>query len=62
MLRTIADLLARIGQFIAAYAPNPTFAALVNPIIIGILVQFSGVLVRIRCIDLRCLVSSIALE
>jgi len=33
-----------IGQFIAAYAPNPTFAALVNPLLISSLVQFSGVL------------------
>ncbi|KAJ5140829.1 hypothetical protein N7448_004237 [Penicillium atrosanguineum] len=34
-----------IGQFIAAYAPNPTFAALVNPLIISILVLFCGVFV-----------------
>ncbi|KAJ5760456.1 hypothetical protein N7520_007612 [Penicillium odoratum] len=34
-----------IGQFIAAYAPNPTFAALVNPLIISILVIFCGVFV-----------------
>jgi len=34
-----------IGQFIAAYAPNATFAALVNPLIIGTLVSFCGVLV-----------------
>ncbi|KAJ5609251.1 ABC multidrug transporter atrF [Penicillium herquei] len=34
-----------IGQFVAAYAPNATFAALVNPVIIGILVSFCGVLV-----------------
>ncbi|KAJ9399507.1 hypothetical protein DTO282F9_3619 [Paecilomyces variotii] len=34
-----------IGQFIAAYAPNATFAALANPLIIGTLVSFCGVLV-----------------
>ncbi|KAL1860169.1 hypothetical protein Plec18170_002118 [Paecilomyces lecythidis] len=34
-----------IGQFIAAYAPNAVFAALINPLIIGILVAFCGVLV-----------------
>ncbi|KAJ5591454.1 ABC multidrug transporter atrF [Penicillium hispanicum] len=34
-----------IGQFVAAYAPNATFAALVNPLIIGTLVSFCGVLV-----------------
>lgn len=34
-----------IGQFVAAYAPNATFASLVNPVIIGILVSFCGVLV-----------------
>lgn len=34
-----------IGQFIAAYAPNPVFAALVNPIVIGTLTCFCGVLV-----------------
>ncbi|KAB8737501.1 hypothetical protein FH972_026460 [Carpinus fangiana] len=34
-----------IGQFVAAYAPNAVFAALVNPLIIGILVSFCGVLV-----------------
>ena len=34
-----------IGQFIAAYAPNEVFAALVNPLIIGTLVSFCGVLV-----------------
>ncbi|KAJ5660617.1 hypothetical protein N7507_007068 [Penicillium longicatenatum] len=34
-----------IGQFIAAYAPNPTFAALVNPLVISILVLFCGVFV-----------------
>ncbi|KAJ4312438.1 hypothetical protein N0V84_009930 [Fusarium piperis] len=34
-----------IGQFIAAYAPNEVFASLVNPIFLGILVSFCGVLV-----------------
>ncbi|KAF9894992.1 hypothetical protein FE257_004616 [Aspergillus nanangensis] len=34
-----------IGQFIAAYAPNEIFASLVNPLVIGILVSFCGVLV-----------------
>jgi len=34
-----------IGQFIAAYAPNAIFASLTNPLIIGILVSFCGVLV-----------------
>ncbi|KAF7950024.1 hypothetical protein EAE96_007327 [Botrytis aclada] len=34
-----------IGQFIAAYAPNVVFASLVNPLIIGTLVSFCGVLV-----------------
>ncbi|KAJ5151295.1 ABC multidrug transporter atrF [Penicillium canariense] len=34
-----------IGQFVAAYAPNATFASLVNPLIIGTLVSFCGVLV-----------------
>ncbi|KAL1892603.1 ATP-binding cassette transporter snq2 [Sporothrix stenoceras] len=34
-----------IGQFIAAYAPNPVFAALVNPLLISIMVLFCGVFV-----------------
>ena len=34
-----------IGQFIAAYAPNEVFASLVNPLLIGMLVSFCGVLV-----------------
>jgi ABC-type multidrug transport system permease subunit len=34
-----------IGQFVAAYAPNAVFASLINPLIIGILVSFCGVLV-----------------
>lgn len=34
-----------LGQFIAAYAPNAVFATLVNPLVIGMLVCFCGVLV-----------------
>jgi ABC-type multidrug transport system ATPase subunit/ABC-type multidrug transport system permease subunit len=34
-----------IGQFIAAYAPNAVFASLANPLVIGTLVGFCGVLV-----------------
>lgn len=34
-----------IGQFIAAYTPNATFASLVNPLVIGTLSSFSGVYV-----------------
>lgn len=34
-----------IGQSIAAYAPNAVFASLVNPLVIGTLVSFCGVLV-----------------
>ncbi|MCJ1447807.1 MAG: hypothetical protein MMC23_008319 [Stictis urceolatum] len=34
-----------IGQFIAAYAPNAVFASLANPLFLGILVSFCGVLV-----------------
>ncbi|PNP43003.1 hypothetical protein THARTR1_11156 [Trichoderma harzianum] len=37
-----------IGQFVAAYAPNPTFAALVNPLIISILTLFCGIFVPYR--------------
>jgi hypothetical protein len=33
------------AQFIAAYAPNPPFAALLIPVVIAVLVTFSGVLV-----------------
>jgi ABC-type multidrug transport system permease subunit len=33
-----------IGQSIAAYAPNAVFASLVNPLVIGVLVSFCGVL------------------
>jgi ATP-binding cassette, subfamily G (WHITE), member 2, SNQ2 len=34
-----------IGQFIAAYAPNAVFASLVNPLLLGSLISFCGVLV-----------------
>ncbi|KAL5355513.1 ABC-2 type transporter-domain-containing protein [Aspergillus floccosus] len=34
-----------IGQFISAYAPNAIFASLINPVIIGTLASFCGVLV-----------------
>lgn len=34
-----------LGQFVAAYAPNAVAATLVNPILIGTLVSFCGVLV-----------------
>lgn len=34
-----------IGQFVAAYAPNALFASLINPLLIGVLVSFCGVLV-----------------
>ncbi|KAM0545005.1 hypothetical protein ACHAPJ_011515 [Fusarium lateritium] len=34
-----------IGQFIAAYAPNAVFASLVNPLLVGIIVSFCGILV-----------------
>jgi ABC-type multidrug transport system permease subunit len=34
-----------IGQFIAAFAPNAAFASLANPLVIGILVSFCGVMV-----------------
>lgn len=34
-----------MGQFIAAYAPNAVFASLVNPLILGTLISFCGVLV-----------------
>jgi hypothetical protein len=34
-----------IGQFVAAYAPNAVFASLANPVVIGTLVSFCGVLV-----------------
>ncbi|KAK9311000.1 ABC-2 type transporter-domain-containing protein [Lipomyces starkeyi] len=34
-----------IGQSIAAYAPNAVFASLANPLLVGIIVSFCGVLV-----------------
>ncbi|KAH8801491.1 ABC-2 type transporter-domain-containing protein [Xylogone sp. PMI_703] len=34
-----------IGQFVAAYAPNAVFAALANPLLLGTMVSFCGVLV-----------------
>lgn len=34
-----------IGQFVAAYAPNAVFASLANPLLIGTLISFCGVLV-----------------
>ena len=34
-----------MGQFIAAYAPNAVFASLANPLILGTLISFCGVLV-----------------
>lgn len=34
-----------LGQMIAAFAPNPTFAALANPVILGTIVAFCGMLV-----------------
>lgn len=34
-----------IGQFVAAYTPNAVFASLVNPLLIGTLISFCGVLV-----------------
>lgn len=39
-----------IGQFIAAYAPNAVFAALVNPLLIGTLVLYCGVLAPYQAI------------
>lgn len=29
-----------LGQFIAAYAPNPVFASLINPVVITVLVLY----------------------
>lgn len=40
-----------IGQFVAAYAPNANFAALINPVIITVLVSFCGVLVPFASIQ-----------
>ncbi|KAG6039425.1 hypothetical protein E4U41_002667 [Claviceps citrina] len=34
-----------IGQSVAAYAPNEVFATLVNPLLLGTLISFCGVLV-----------------
>ncbi|KAK1511382.1 menadione-induced gene-12 [Colletotrichum costaricense] len=34
-----------IGQFIAAWAPNAVFASLLNPLLVGALVSFCGILV-----------------
>lgn len=34
-----------LGQFVAAYAPNEVFAALVNPLLVSFLVSFCGILV-----------------
>lgn len=38
-------LYTSISQFIAAYAPNAVFAALANPLLVGFLVSFCGILV-----------------
>ncbi|KAI1124029.1 putative ABC multidrug transporter [Nemania abortiva] len=38
-------LYTSIGQAIAAYSPNAYFAALANPLIVGTLIQFCGVVV-----------------
>ncbi|KAK6379538.1 hypothetical protein LTS17_006456 [Exophiala oligosperma] len=40
-----------IGQFIAAYAPNAVFAALVDPLVVGVLVSFCGTLVPYKQIQ-----------
>jgi hypothetical protein len=42
-----------IGQFVAAPAPNATFASLINPLLIGTLVSFCGVLVPYAQIQVR---------
>ncbi|CAI7660668.1 unnamed protein product [Penicillium glandicola] len=34
-----------IGQFVAAYAPNAQLAAMINPLVIGTMISFCGVLV-----------------
>lgn len=39
-----------MGQFIAAYAPNAVFAAMVLPLFISVLVTFAGVMVPYRAI------------
>jgi ATP-binding cassette subfamily G (WHITE) protein 2 (SNQ2) len=33
-----------MGQFVAAYAPNAVFATMINPLILGLLVSFCGVM------------------
>ncbi|PKS10106.1 hypothetical protein jhhlp_001856 [Lomentospora prolificans] len=45
MMLVYEFLYTGIGQFTAAYAPNPVFASLVNPLLLGTLVMFCGVLV-----------------
>lgn len=45
LLTSIRFFYTGLGQFVAAYAPNAVFASLVNPLILGILVSFCGVLV-----------------
>ncbi|KAL4812196.1 ABC-2 type transporter-domain-containing protein [Aspergillus spinulosporus] len=40
-----------IGQFVAAYAPNAVFASLANPLLIGVLVSFCGVMVPYSAIQ-----------
>jgi ABC-type multidrug transport system permease subunit len=56
--RIFAIGLTVVGQFVAAYAPNAVFAALVNPILIGMYSLSSSVasswLFRCPCIVLRC--------
>ncbi|KAL1411469.1 hypothetical protein Q8F55_002425 [Vanrija albida] len=39
-----------IGQFVAAYAPNPVFAALVLPLLLGTLMLFAGVIIPYQAI------------
>ncbi|PNY27563.1 Brefeldin A resistance protein [Tolypocladium capitatum] len=45
VMLTYEFLYTAMGQFIAAYAPNQVFAALVNPMLLGTLICFCGVLV-----------------
>ncbi|KAF2844868.1 multidrug resistance protein CDR2 [Plenodomus tracheiphilus IPT5] len=45
VVATYEMLYTGIGQAIAAYAPNATFASLVNPLVITTLVSFCGVMV-----------------
>ena len=42
---SLSLILLTTAQFIAAYAPNPPFAALAIPVTIAVLVTFSGVLI-----------------